>query len=145
MEDVYPTQFQVEKHTWDDLRKIIHKSRKNHSFFTNKAPHDFHFIQKEDTSSHSHRIYYLGKERKVDIWSKCTKNRKKCSFKKDVFNIDVQIQVILEEVHLFYLSAYSTDNPKLYCIFKFNLVKNMTWLVLLLFCLWQKIIDCKRQ
>uniref|UniRef100_A0A3P9J7H9 dipeptidyl-peptidase IV n=1 Tax=Oryzias latipes TaxID=8090 RepID=A0A3P9J7H9_ORYLA len=60
MEDVYPTQFQVEKHTWDDLRKIIHKSRKNHSFFTNKAPHDFHFIQKEDTSSHSHRIYYLG-------------------------------------------------------------------------------------
>ncbi|XP_034737084.1 dipeptidyl peptidase 9-like isoform X2 [Etheostoma cragini] len=60
MEDVNPTQFQVEKHTWDGLRKIIHNSRKNTGMFINKAPHDFQFIQKDETSPHSHRIYYLG-------------------------------------------------------------------------------------
>uniref|UniRef100_A0A8C2X5P8 dipeptidyl-peptidase IV n=1 Tax=Cyclopterus lumpus TaxID=8103 RepID=A0A8C2X5P8_CYCLU len=60
MEDVNPTQFQVEKHTWDGLRKIIHNSRKNTGVVINKAPHDFQFIQKDETSQHSHRIYYLG-------------------------------------------------------------------------------------
>lgn len=64
MEDVYPTQFQVEKHTWDGLRKIIHRSRKSTGVVINKAPHDFHFIQKDETTPHSHRIYYLGKEDK---------------------------------------------------------------------------------
>lgn len=62
MEDVNPIQFQVEKHSWDGLRKIIHTSRKNTGVVINKAPHDFQFIQKDETSSHSHRIYYLGKE-----------------------------------------------------------------------------------
>uniref|UniRef100_A0A671VCR1 dipeptidyl-peptidase IV n=1 Tax=Sparus aurata TaxID=8175 RepID=A0A671VCR1_SPAAU len=65
MEDVNPTQFQVEKHTWDGLRKIIHNSRKHTGVVINKAPHDFQFIQKDETSPHSHRIYYLGELR---IW-----------------------------------------------------------------------------
>ncbi|XP_024861105.1 dipeptidyl peptidase 9 isoform X2 [Kryptolebias marmoratus] len=60
MEDVNPTQFQVEKHSWDGLRKIIHNSRKNTGVVINKAPHDFQFIQKDEASPHSHRIYYLG-------------------------------------------------------------------------------------
>uniref|UniRef100_A0A7N8YC47 dipeptidyl-peptidase IV n=1 Tax=Mastacembelus armatus TaxID=205130 RepID=A0A7N8YC47_9TELE len=60
MEDVNSTQFQVEKHTWDGLRKIIHNSRKSTGVVINKAPHDFQFIQKDETSPHSHRIYYLG-------------------------------------------------------------------------------------
>lgn len=60
MEDVNPTQFQVEKHTWDGLRKIIHNSRKNTGVVISKAPHDFQFIQKDEASPHSHRIYYLG-------------------------------------------------------------------------------------
>lgn len=60
MEDVNPTQFQVEKHTWDGLRNIIHNSRKNTGVVINKAPHDFQFIQKDEASPHSHRIYYLG-------------------------------------------------------------------------------------
>uniref|UniRef100_A0A4W6D8V7 dipeptidyl-peptidase IV n=2 Tax=Lates calcarifer TaxID=8187 RepID=A0A4W6D8V7_LATCA len=60
MEDVNPTQFQVEKHTWDGLRKIIHNSRKNTGVVINKAPHDFQFVQKDESSPHSHRIYYLG-------------------------------------------------------------------------------------
>lgn len=63
MEDVNPTQFQVEKHTWDGLRKIIHNSRKHTGVVINKAPHDFQFIQKDETSPHSHRIYYLGEFR----------------------------------------------------------------------------------
>lgn len=63
MEDVNPTQFQVEKHTWDGLRKIIRNSRKNTGVVINKAPHDFHFIQKDEASPHSHRIYYLGELR----------------------------------------------------------------------------------
>uniref|UniRef100_A0A8C4NWB8 dipeptidyl-peptidase IV n=1 Tax=Dicentrarchus labrax TaxID=13489 RepID=A0A8C4NWB8_DICLA len=60
MEDVNPTQFHVEKHTWDGLRKIIHNSRKNTGMVISKAPHDFQFIQKDEASPHSHRIYYLG-------------------------------------------------------------------------------------
>uniref|UniRef100_A0A7N6B1K7 dipeptidyl-peptidase IV n=1 Tax=Anabas testudineus TaxID=64144 RepID=A0A7N6B1K7_ANATE len=60
MEDVNSTQFQVEKYTWDGLRQIIHNSRKNSGIVINKAPHDFQFIQKDEASPHSHRIYYLG-------------------------------------------------------------------------------------
>ncbi|XP_076009264.1 dipeptidyl peptidase 9-like [Genypterus blacodes] len=61
MEDVNPNKYQVEKHTWDGLRKIIHKSRKHTGVVINKAPHDFQFVQKLDEGSpHSHRIYYLG-------------------------------------------------------------------------------------
>lgn len=70
MEDVNSTQFQVEKHTWDGLRKIIHNSRKNTGVVINKAPHDFQFIQKDESSPHSHRIYYLGERRllKPEVW-----------------------------------------------------------------------------
>lgn len=70
MEDVNATQFQVEKHTWNGLRKIIHSGRKNTGVLINKAPHDFQFIQKDEASPHSHRIYYLGKEdeAKPEMW-----------------------------------------------------------------------------
>lgn len=60
MEDVNPTEFHVKKHTWDDLRKIIHNSHTNTGVVINKAPHDFQFIVKDQFSPHSHRIYYLG-------------------------------------------------------------------------------------
>uniref|UniRef100_A0A672HAW0 dipeptidyl-peptidase IV n=1 Tax=Salarias fasciatus TaxID=181472 RepID=A0A672HAW0_SALFA len=60
MEDVNSTQFQVEKHTWDGLRKIVHKTHRNASLVALKAPHDFQFVQKDEASRHSHRIYYLG-------------------------------------------------------------------------------------
>lgn len=60
MEDVNPTEFHVKKHTWDDLRKIIHNSHTNTGVVINKAPHDFQFIVKDEFSPHSHRIYYLG-------------------------------------------------------------------------------------
>lgn len=61
MEDV-PSQFFVEKHSWDGLREIIHGSRKYSGMIINKAPHDFQFVQKkDDLSPHSHRLYYLGK------------------------------------------------------------------------------------
>lgn len=61
MDDVDPRQFFVEKHTWDGLRKVVHSSRKNTATTINKAPHDFHFVQKlDEASSHSHRLYYLG-------------------------------------------------------------------------------------
>uniref|UniRef100_A0A672L9A8 dipeptidyl-peptidase IV n=1 Tax=Sinocyclocheilus grahami TaxID=75366 RepID=A0A672L9A8_SINGR len=60
MDDV-PSQFFVEKHSWDGLRDIIHGSRKYSGMIINKAPHDFQFVQKHDESSpHSHRLYYLG-------------------------------------------------------------------------------------
>lgn len=60
MEDV-PSQFLVEKHTWEGLREIIHNSRKYSGVIINKAPHDFQFVQKHDESGpHSHRLYYLG-------------------------------------------------------------------------------------
>ncbi|KAI1891821.1 hypothetical protein AGOR_G00147690 [Albula goreensis] len=60
MEDV-PSQFFVEKYSWDGLRDIIHSSRKYSGMIVNKAPHDFQFVQKQDESGpHSHRLYYLG-------------------------------------------------------------------------------------
>ncbi|XP_076215438.1 dipeptidyl peptidase 9 isoform X1 [Aptenodytes patagonicus] len=60
MEDV-PSQFQVQKHSWDGLRDIIHSSRKYSGMIVNKAPHDFQFVRKtEESSPHSHRLYYLG-------------------------------------------------------------------------------------
>lgn len=56
------SRFQVQKHSWDGLRSIIHGSRKNSGLIVNKAPHDFQFVQKTDESGpHSHRLYYLGK------------------------------------------------------------------------------------
>uniref|UniRef100_A0A673GKB5 dipeptidyl-peptidase IV n=1 Tax=Sinocyclocheilus rhinocerous TaxID=307959 RepID=A0A673GKB5_9TELE len=59
--DDLPSQFFVEKHSWDGLRDIIHGSRKYSGMIINKAPHDFQFVQKHDESSpHSHRLYYLG-------------------------------------------------------------------------------------
>lgn len=63
MEDVNPTEFQVKKHSWDDLRKIIHNSHTNTGVVINKAPHDFQFIVRDESSPHSHRIYYLG-----EVW-----------------------------------------------------------------------------
>ncbi|KAB0396890.1 hypothetical protein E2I00_009805, partial [Balaenoptera physalus] len=55
------SRFQVQKHSWDGLRGIIHGSRKNSGLIVNKAPHDFQFVQKTDESGpHSHRLYYLG-------------------------------------------------------------------------------------
>ncbi|POI35613.1 hypothetical protein CIB84_000635, partial [Bambusicola thoracicus] len=60
MEDV-PSEFQVQKHSWDGLRDIIHSSRKYSGMIVNKAPHDFQFVRKtEESSPHSHRLYYLG-------------------------------------------------------------------------------------
>lgn len=60
------THFQVQKHSWEGLRNIIHDSRKNSGLIVNKAPHDFQFVQKTDESSpHSHRLYYLGKPSRV--------------------------------------------------------------------------------
>ncbi|XP_077391405.1 dipeptidyl peptidase 9-like [Festucalex cinctus] len=60
MEDVTSTPFQVQKHTWVGLRKIIHDGCRNIAMLVNKAPFEFHFVQKDETSTHSHRIYYLG-------------------------------------------------------------------------------------
>lgn len=55
------SRFQVQKHSWEGLRSIIHGSRKNSGLVVNKAPHDFQFVQKTDESGpHSHRLYYLG-------------------------------------------------------------------------------------
>uniref|UniRef100_A0A8C8IGR1 dipeptidyl-peptidase IV n=1 Tax=Oncorhynchus tshawytscha TaxID=74940 RepID=A0A8C8IGR1_ONCTS len=60
MEDL-PSQFFVEKHSWDGLRNIIHSSRKYTGMVINKAPHDFQFVQRQDESGpYSHRLYYLG-------------------------------------------------------------------------------------
>lgn len=62
MEETSPLHFQVEKHSWEGLRDIIHGSRKYTGMIVNKAPHDFQFVQKtEESSPHSHRLYYLGK------------------------------------------------------------------------------------
>lgn len=74
MEDVNPTPFQVEKHTWDGLRKIIHNSRKNAGMIINKAPHDLQFIQKDEASPHSHRVYYLG-----ELWDRSADTCHNCS------------------------------------------------------------------
>nr|XP_012624691.1 dipeptidyl peptidase 9 isoform X3 [Microcebus murinus]XP_012624692.1 dipeptidyl peptidase 9 isoform X3 [Microcebus murinus]XP_020139416.1 dipeptidyl peptidase 9 isoform X3 [Microcebus murinus] len=55
------SRFQVQKHSWEGLRNIIHGSRKYSGLIVNKAPHDFQFVQKTDESGpHSHRLYYLG-------------------------------------------------------------------------------------
>uniref|UniRef100_H2TG12 dipeptidyl-peptidase IV n=1 Tax=Takifugu rubripes TaxID=31033 RepID=H2TG12_TAKRU len=67
MEDV-PSQFFVEKHSWEGLRDIIHCSRKNSGMIANKAPHDFQFVQKKDENGpHSHRLYYLGELRENSL------------------------------------------------------------------------------
>ena len=42
------SRFQVQKHSWEGLRNIIHGSRKNSGLIVNKAPHDFQFVQKMD-------------------------------------------------------------------------------------------------
>uniref|UniRef100_A0A670KBP9 dipeptidyl-peptidase IV n=1 Tax=Podarcis muralis TaxID=64176 RepID=A0A670KBP9_PODMU len=61
MEDTSASHFQVEKHSWEGLRDIIHSSRKYTGMIVNKAPHDFQFVRKtEESSPHSHRLYYLG-------------------------------------------------------------------------------------
>uniref|UniRef100_A0A8C7TUY7 dipeptidyl-peptidase IV n=1 Tax=Oncorhynchus mykiss TaxID=8022 RepID=A0A8C7TUY7_ONCMY len=63
-----PSQFYVEKHSWGGLRDIIHSSRKYSGMIANKAPHDFHFVQKNDESGpHSHRLYYLGEPRENSL------------------------------------------------------------------------------
>ncbi|XP_045156026.1 dipeptidyl peptidase 9 isoform X3 [Echinops telfairi] len=55
------TCFQVQKHSWEGLRSIVHGSRKYSGLLVNKAPHDFRFVQKTDEAGpHSHRLYYLG-------------------------------------------------------------------------------------
>ncbi|XP_005992020.1 dipeptidyl peptidase 9 [Latimeria chalumnae] len=60
MEDA-PSQFFVEKHSWDGLRDIIQNSRRFSGMVVNKAPHDFQFVLKnEESGPHSHRLYYLG-------------------------------------------------------------------------------------
>lgn len=62
MEEAASSQFHVEKHSWEGLRDIIHGSRKYTGMIVNKAPHDFQFVQKtEESSPHSHRLYYLGR------------------------------------------------------------------------------------
>lgn len=62
------SRFQVQKHSWEGLRNIIHGSRKNSGLIVNKAPHDFQFVQKTDESSpHSHRLYYLGRPSSVPL------------------------------------------------------------------------------
>ncbi|KAH0625843.1 hypothetical protein JD844_034174 [Phrynosoma platyrhinos] len=60
MEDTLASRFQVEKHSWEGLRDIIHSSRKYTGMIVNKAPHDFQFVRKTESSPHSHRLYYLG-------------------------------------------------------------------------------------
>ncbi|KAM9795723.1 dipeptidyl peptidase 9-like isoform 1-T1 [Syngnathus typhle] len=60
MDDVTSTLFQVQKHTWVGLQKIIRARRQNIGVLVNKAPYDFQFVQKDEAGGHSHRIYYLG-------------------------------------------------------------------------------------
>lgn len=71
MEDV-PSQFFVEKHSWDGLREIIHNSRKYSGVIINKAPHDFQFVLKHDElGPHSHRLYYLGESfLSIQLWKR---------------------------------------------------------------------------
>ncbi|XP_060037931.1 dipeptidyl peptidase 9 isoform X2 [Erinaceus europaeus] len=53
--------FQVQKHSWEGLRALIHGSRRHSGLALSKAPHDFQFVQKTDQAGpHSHRLYYLG-------------------------------------------------------------------------------------
>lgn len=73
MEDV-PSQFFVEKHSWEGLRDIIHCSRKNSGMIANKAPHDFQFVQKKDENGpHSHRLYYLGEPSEFEMCEEHTR------------------------------------------------------------------------
>uniref|UniRef100_A0A671UHZ8 dipeptidyl-peptidase IV n=1 Tax=Sparus aurata TaxID=8175 RepID=A0A671UHZ8_SPAAU len=77
MEDV-PSQFFVEKHTWEGLRDIIHCSRKYSGMIANKAPHDFQFVQKKDENGpHSHRLYYLGNRENSLLYSEIPKKIRK--------------------------------------------------------------------
>uniref|UniRef100_A0A8C5U4Q2 dipeptidyl-peptidase IV n=1 Tax=Malurus cyaneus samueli TaxID=2593467 RepID=A0A8C5U4Q2_9PASS len=77
MEDV-PSQFQVQKHSWDGLRDIIHSSRKYSGMIVNKAPHDFQFVRKtEESSPHSHRLYYLGNRENSLLYSEIPKKVRK--------------------------------------------------------------------
>uniref|UniRef100_A0A667YID0 dipeptidyl-peptidase IV n=1 Tax=Myripristis murdjan TaxID=586833 RepID=A0A667YID0_9TELE len=77
MEDV-PSQFYVEKHSWDGLRDIIHCSRKYSGMIANKAPHDFQFVQKKDENGpHSHRLYYLGNRENSLLYSEIPKKIRK--------------------------------------------------------------------
>uniref|UniRef100_A0A8C5C240 dipeptidyl-peptidase IV n=1 Tax=Gadus morhua TaxID=8049 RepID=A0A8C5C240_GADMO len=77
MEDV-PSQFYVEKHSWDGLRDIIHCSRKYSGMIANKAPHDFQFVQKkEENGPHSHRLYYLGYRENSLLYSEIPKKIRK--------------------------------------------------------------------
>uniref|UniRef100_A0A8D0CZR6 dipeptidyl-peptidase IV n=1 Tax=Sander lucioperca TaxID=283035 RepID=A0A8D0CZR6_SANLU len=77
MEDV-PSQFFVEKHSWDGLRDIIHCSRKYSGMIANKAPHDFQFVQKKDENGpHSHRLYYLGNRENSLLYSEIPKKIRK--------------------------------------------------------------------
>ncbi|KAM8940315.1 dipeptidyl peptidase 9 isoform 2-T2 [Pelodytes ibericus] len=56
-----PSHFQVERHSWESLREIIHGSRKYSGVMVNKAPHDYLFQPRRDESgTHSHRLYFLG-------------------------------------------------------------------------------------
>uniref|UniRef100_A0A8C4EYU7 dipeptidyl-peptidase IV n=1 Tax=Dicentrarchus labrax TaxID=13489 RepID=A0A8C4EYU7_DICLA len=77
MEDV-PSQFFVEKHSWEGLRDIIHCSRKYSGMIANKAPHDFQFVQKKDENGpHSHRLYYLGNRENSLLYSEIPKKIRK--------------------------------------------------------------------
>uniref|UniRef100_A0A669CVT2 dipeptidyl-peptidase IV n=1 Tax=Oreochromis niloticus TaxID=8128 RepID=A0A669CVT2_ORENI len=77
MEDV-PSQFFVEKHSWEGLRDIIHCSRKYSGMIANKAPHDFQFVQKNDENGpHSHRLYYLGNRENSLLYSEIPKKIRK--------------------------------------------------------------------
>lgn len=66
MEDVNFIKFEVDRQTWDSLRKIIHSSRNNSGVFINKPPHGFQFIQEDQASPNSHRIYCLGELEKLN-------------------------------------------------------------------------------
>uniref|UniRef100_A0A673CAM0 dipeptidyl-peptidase IV n=1 Tax=Sphaeramia orbicularis TaxID=375764 RepID=A0A673CAM0_9TELE len=77
MEDV-PSQYFVEKHSWEGLRDIIHCSRKYSGMIANKAPHDFQFVQKKDENGpHSHRLYYLGNRENSLLYSEIPKKIRK--------------------------------------------------------------------
>ncbi|XP_005990176.1 dipeptidyl peptidase 8 [Latimeria chalumnae] len=55
-----PEPYYVERHSWSRLKKLLADSRKFHGYLMAKAPHDFHFVKKNDPKGpHSDRIYYL--------------------------------------------------------------------------------------
>ncbi|KAL7993024.1 hypothetical protein Chor_017280, partial [Crotalus horridus] len=57
MEDASTSQFQVEKHSWEGLRDIIHGSRKYTGMIVNKAPHDFQFVRMPYGSRENSLLY----------------------------------------------------------------------------------------